>query len=182
MRRIITAAAVATLAVAGTAGAASRWIITSTSQIKPSVRAALRGNQGPRGRTGPTGAPGARGPAGISGVVWVRDTGVTLAPSGQPGDVQSSFAACPVGTEVVGGGWSFDHDAPNISSVPTNGAVGSIGWGVLMVNNASYSSEFFAQAECVTVPAGGAARDDGADLAAAQARLKTLLAEARAQL
>jgi hypothetical protein len=41
-------------AMAGGAVAATHYIITSTSQIKPSVRAALRGARGPRG---PAGSP-----------------------------------------------------------------------------------------------------------------------------
>lgn len=61
-------AAVAWLALffslAGTGFAASHYIITSTSQIKPSVRRALHGEEGARGPVGAQGLPGPAGPAG----------------------------------------------------------------------------------------------------------------------
>ena len=70
-RLIVVAAAVAALwVVAGGAGAAARFVITSTSQIKPSVLRALHANETARGvpgATGPQGAPGAQGPQGAPG-------------------------------------------------------------------------------------------------------------------
>ena len=64
-KRVVVVAAVAALFVAaGGAAAAGQFTITSTSQIKPSVIHALRGNQGPRGLRGLTGLQGATGPRG----------------------------------------------------------------------------------------------------------------------
>ncbi len=51
------------LAMGGSALAAKHYLITSTSQIKPSVLSRLRAD----GRRGPTGRPGARGPQGPEG-------------------------------------------------------------------------------------------------------------------
>lgn len=99
-RRISYANVTATLALVvalcgGTAYAASSWIITSKSQIKPSVLKSLKGKTGPQGlagtngatgatgSTGATGAPGAPGPSSI--VQWdktVQTPGTYSSPNG----------------------------------------------------------------------------------------------------
>lgn len=85
MRKPTPALAVSLVALffslTGAGIAASHYLITSVSQIKPSVRAALRGKVGPQGLAGPQGTagdsgsqgaqgpqgdPGSRGPAGPS--------------------------------------------------------------------------------------------------------------------
>jgi hypothetical protein len=61
-------------ALGGTAIAAQHYLITSTSQIKPSVLAKLKGNAGhngapgPQGPAGPSGSQGPAGPAGAKGL------------------------------------------------------------------------------------------------------------------
>jgi hypothetical protein len=70
-KRLSYANIAATLAVlfamTGGALAASRYIITSTKQIKPSVLAQIKGKSGASGKNGAAGAQGPQGPAGPSG-------------------------------------------------------------------------------------------------------------------
>ncbi|HEY3970916.1 MAG TPA: hypothetical protein VGL79_05905 [Solirubrobacteraceae bacterium] len=54
-------------ALGGTAIAAQHYLITSTSQIKPSVLAKLKGDAGATGAQGSTGSTGPAGPAGATG-------------------------------------------------------------------------------------------------------------------
>jgi hypothetical protein len=79
----------------GTAYAAKHYLISSTKQIKPSVRRALRGATG---HTGPTGTTGATGPATTvlpsgttqTGVYFAEGTATTI------GDLASASISFPV--------------------------------------------------------------------------------------
>ncbi|HEX2701912.1 MAG TPA: hypothetical protein VHM72_00585 [Solirubrobacteraceae bacterium] len=55
------------LAMSGGAFAASRYLLTSTKQIKPSVLAKLKGSRGPAGTAGTPGTHGATGATGATG-------------------------------------------------------------------------------------------------------------------
>jgi hypothetical protein len=91
-RRFSYANVVATLALvfamSGGALAASKYLITSTKQIKPSVLSSLKGKAGPAGAVGGAGPAGAVGPAGAGGAVG---------PAGAQGPAGEKGAAGPEG-------------------------------------------------------------------------------------
>jgi hypothetical protein len=96
-------------ALGGTAIAAHHYLITSASEIKPSVLNALRGKsgdagpagpqgpQGSQGPAGPQGYPGTEGPAGATGVPGTPGTSGPMGPPGPAGPVNTSTL-----TEVEG--------------------------------------------------------------------------------
>ena len=107
------------VALGGSAFAAKSYVITSASQIKPSVIDNLQGDRGPRGAKGPTGPQGPTGPTGPTGasaslatIVEVLGDRVTIAPN----DAEASAATCPAGSRVVsGGGAALTGDANGLS-------------------------------------------------------------------
>jgi len=97
LRRNAIALAALVLAMSGTGLAASRYIITSTSQIKPSVIKKLQGSRGSTGPMGQQGLPGAPGAPGAQG-----GAGPQGAP-GQPGpEGASALSALPSGRSESG--------------------------------------------------------------------------------
>lgn len=98
-------------ALGGSAIAARHYLITSTSQIKPSVLKALHGTgstgpAGTAGTAGPAGPEGPQGPAGPAGPVNL--SGLTIvageSKSVPKESVGTSVATCPNGSHAVSGG------------------------------------------------------------------------------
>jgi hypothetical protein len=93
------------LALGGTAVAARHYLITSTSQVKPSVLSQLRGRSGPAGPAGPGGPQGPAGPAGpvaLGKIIRVEGPNVVVIPQ----QLGVSHAVCPSGYRVVSGGYA----------------------------------------------------------------------------
>jgi collagen triple helix repeat protein len=88
-RRMSYANVVATFALvfamSGGALAASRFLITSTKQIKPSVLAQLKGKAGKNGARGPAGVAGPVGPAGPQGTAGANGKDGAPGPEGKEG-------------------------------------------------------------------------------------------------
>lgn len=110
MRKRIHPATVISIAalffsLAGTGFAASHYLITSVSQIRPSVRHALQGKRGapgprgPQGVTGPQGAVGVRGAQGVTGPQGA--TGATGLIDFADEYVQSDYEVATAPTEHV---------------------------------------------------------------------------------
>jgi hypothetical protein len=118
---VLAAVALGVLLIAASAGAATKYLITSTRQISPAVLKQLKGAQGPAGATGATGpagatgAPGPQGPQGPVGPAGASGSGsssLTLTQSSKTfqipaGQEYGDFAACPDGDVAVSGGWSL---------------------------------------------------------------------------
>jgi hypothetical protein len=88
------------LAVTGGSAYAASYVITSTSQIKPSVLASLRGNRGPTGPTGKAGkdgVTGATGNAGTNGVTGATGVAGTTGATGTTGTTGNDGATGPTG-------------------------------------------------------------------------------------
>lgn len=152
-------------ALAGTALAAARLVITSSSQVRngvlvgadvrnaslsaakltPAARAALAaaGRQGP---AGPAGAPGPVGPAGPAGQQGLRGArprvDVYREPSGWvsvgPQQSQWTSASCRAGGRAVGGGFEVEGSASQANSAVLQESfrLSQGVWGARVGNNA----------------------------------------------
>jgi hypothetical protein len=106
----------------GAAYAASHYLITKTSQIKPSVLSSLKG------KPGPAGAPGAAGPAGPAGAAGTGTPGTPGSP-GSPGkSVLAAKAAEPSECATGVGGTKFEVEGSGTPAHVCNGKNGTTGF------------------------------------------------------
>jgi hypothetical protein len=103
LRRNIVAWLALFVAMTGTSIAASRYLVTSTHQIKPSVLKQLRGARGATGAVGPAGKPGPTGPQGLKGETGEGRGGPEgkAGPEGKPGSAGPQGLKGENGTAVA---------------------------------------------------------------------------------
>lgn len=90
--------------LAGGALAANHYLITNVHQIKPSVRAKLRGARGPRGPVGPVVVSATALPTLATQVVTSAPVTLGNDPSGNVASIDA-VATCPTGSKLLGGGY-----------------------------------------------------------------------------
>lgn len=153
---IVSTLALLLVLAGGTAYAANHYLITKTTQIKPSVlrhlegRVGAAGSRGASGATGPTGASGATGPTGSGGLT--NYTGVQSATVNNPNDAQDvAIANCPAGESVLGGGGFGSATGTGQSITTSEPASDDSGWLVAMSNTSGSDANFVAYAICATV-------------------------------
>ncbi|MFI4985162.1 MAG: hypothetical protein ACHQAV_04140 [Solirubrobacterales bacterium] len=172
-------------ALGGSALATSHYLITSTSQIKPSVLKKLKGSaglagpagaQGPAGGTGVQGPAGAQGPAGpsnLSGLAVVNGATVEV----EPGKVGGALAFCPAGSRAVSGGGNGSIAGIADSQTST----GREGWFIIIVNETVITLKINAQVLCAGAGQAVAASGPRARRARAEQNVEQLVARLTAE-
>lgn len=150
---LIVGVVIGALLSGGGALAASRYLITSTHQIKPSVLRKLHGARGPAGPPGVRGVTGNTGPIGPAGAPGAFSTANVTEVQGPLADtaantVNGSLAQCPPGAIVVGGGFMGGGNPPVAGNVADDGPIGNTSWDVIIANNGPTIADWNAYAIC----------------------------------
>ena len=163
----------------GTAVAAKHYLITSTSQIKPSVLTKLKGNAGPGGPAGPAGAPGAQGAQGPAGPINLSALTSVTGPEVEvpKEEVGGTSAFCPAGSHAVSGGGSSSIAGIAASEMGT----GHQSWFIIIVNETTITLKIHAEAECAGAGQAVAASVPRAVRARAEQQVDQLVAKLRAE-
>jgi hypothetical protein len=155
LRQLTYANVVSTLALflvlaGASAYAASHYLITRTSQIKPSVLRTLRGRTGPAGAAGAAGAAGPAGPTGPAGIS--NYTVASSSPFANPNGAQDvGNANCPSGENALGGGAFGTAVATGQYITTSEPANSGTSWLVAMSNTTGSAQTFTVYAVCATV-------------------------------
>lgn len=150
---IVSTLALLLVLAGGTAYAANHYLITKTSQIKPSVLRQLKGRVGATGTPGASGTAGASGPTGPTGPAGLTNyVGVQSSTVNNPTGAQDvAIANCPAGESVLGGGGFGSATGTGQSITTSEPASSDSGWLVAMSNTSGSDANFVAYALCATV-------------------------------
>jgi hypothetical protein len=166
------------LALGGTAIAAHHYLITSTSQIKPSVLKKLKGNTGPAGPAGAIGPAGASGPQGPAGPVNLSAltsvTGATV--EVPPGEIKGASAFCPAGSRAVSGGGFASLAGTDVSGIGTEHQ----SWFIIINNERTITLNIHAEVQCAGAGQAVAASVPRAKRERAERHVQQLVAQLRA--
>jgi hypothetical protein len=102
------------LAMSGSAYAAKKYLITSTSQISPKVLSTLKGKAGPAGPAGHAGAVGSTGAAGAQGPAGPAGTKGETGPEGKEGT--AGLPGAPGAKGPKGSPWTAGGTLPSGST------------------------------------------------------------------
>lgn len=159
--------------------AAHHYLITSTSQIKPSVLTKLKGNAGRNGAAGAAGTPGAQGPQGPAGPTTLSALTVVNGPtiSVPTGEVKGASAICPAGTRAVSGGGNSSISGIDDDQTATERG----GWFIIIDNETGISLNINAQVLCAGAGQAVAASAQGARRASVEKQVELRVAALKAE-